>query len=67
MLRESNFLAGPGLGIVIGKLTFWNDPKLAAKIRVGIEEFGEGLIIIRLPLAGRSTKVAVASVLRMAE
>eukprot|EP00983_Pelagomonas_calceolata_P075534 1153057-Pelagomonas_calceolata.AAC.3 len=40
MLRESNFLAGPGLGIVIGKFTFWNNPKLAAKMRLSSEEFG---------------------------
>eukprot|EP00983_Pelagomonas_calceolata_P006732 220701-Pelagomonas_calceolata.AAC.1 len=32
MLRESNFLSGPGLGIVVGKFTFWNGPKLVAKV-----------------------------------
>eukprot|EP00983_Pelagomonas_calceolata_P129039 1161572-Pelagomonas_calceolata.AAC.4 len=31
MLRESYFLARPGLGIVIGKFIFWNSPKLVAK------------------------------------
>eukprot|EP00983_Pelagomonas_calceolata_P010913 353282-Pelagomonas_calceolata.AAC.1 len=37
----------------IGKFKLWNNSKLAAKMR--------------LPLAGRNMKVAVASVLRMAE
>eukprot|EP00983_Pelagomonas_calceolata_P117789 1160445-Pelagomonas_calceolata.AAC.8 len=30
--RESNFLAGPGLGIVVGKFFFWSGPKLVAKV-----------------------------------
>eukprot|EP00983_Pelagomonas_calceolata_P019539 614882-Pelagomonas_calceolata.AAC.3 len=73
MLRESNFLAGPGLGIVVGECISWNDPKLVAKMRVGSEEFEVGIRYHqaqpdgRLPLAGRNMKVAVASVLRMAE
>eukprot|EP00983_Pelagomonas_calceolata_P023880 751810-Pelagomonas_calceolata.AAC.1 len=35
MLRESNFLAGPGFGIVVGKLKMnvWNGPKLATNVR----------------------------------
>eukprot|EP00983_Pelagomonas_calceolata_P047011 1140428-Pelagomonas_calceolata.AAC.2 len=40
MLRESNFLAGSGLGIVIDNFAFWNNPKLAAKMRVSSEKFG---------------------------
>eukprot|EP00983_Pelagomonas_calceolata_P074738 1152675-Pelagomonas_calceolata.AAC.2 len=43
MLREGNFLDGPGLEIFIGKFTFWNNPKLAAKMRVSSEEFGVGI------------------------
>eukprot|EP00983_Pelagomonas_calceolata_P002605 87045-Pelagomonas_calceolata.AAC.1 len=43
MLRESNFLAGPGLGIVVGKFVFWSGPKLAAKMQVSSEDFGIGI------------------------
>eukprot|EP00983_Pelagomonas_calceolata_P046554 1140236-Pelagomonas_calceolata.AAC.2 len=43
MLRKSNFLAGPELGIVICKFIFWDGPKLLAKLRVYSEEFGVGV------------------------
>eukprot|EP00983_Pelagomonas_calceolata_P078811 1154387-Pelagomonas_calceolata.AAC.2 len=43
ILRENYFLAGPGLRIAIGKFTFWNNPKLAAKLWVSSEEFGVGI------------------------
>eukprot|EP00983_Pelagomonas_calceolata_P066037 1148840-Pelagomonas_calceolata.AAC.4 len=60
MLRKSNFLAGPGLGIIIGELTFLNDPKLVAKVRVSSEWFRVGTVTISLSLAGRSMEVAPA-------
>eukprot|EP00983_Pelagomonas_calceolata_P048249 1140980-Pelagomonas_calceolata.AAC.1 len=37
MLRETNFLAGPGLGIVIGKVTLWKGLKLVAKMWLSSE------------------------------
>eukprot|EP00983_Pelagomonas_calceolata_P083657 1156206-Pelagomonas_calceolata.AAC.3 len=43
MLRESCFLAGPGLGIVIGKLILWNGPKLVVEVQISSEEFGVGI------------------------